>query len=180
MGSLDPASQMTDYHTLVQVETVAEHLGDTSWALIDCGFDLADPDAGERAYRKAHIPGAHYAHLDLDLAGPVTPTSGRHPLPHPDALAARFSAWGIDGRSQLIAYDAAGKEVGRGFDILDNKATVNVPLQSGDNTVGFHVEALDGIARRYVGFDWIRIHREEGIDDLPLQEYGEGARSGER
>ena len=99
---------MTDYHTLVQVETVAEHLGDRSWVVIDCGFDLADPDAGELAYRKAHVPGAHYAHLDRDLAGPVTPTSGRHPLPNPGAVAARLTAWGADEHSQLIAYDASG------------------------------------------------------------------------
>jgi thiosulfate/3-mercaptopyruvate sulfurtransferase len=99
---------MTEYHTLIQVETVAERLGNPTWVLVDCGFDLADPDAGERAYREAHVPGAHYAHLDRDLAAPITPASGRHPLPDPETLAARLAAWGADEHSQLIAYDASG------------------------------------------------------------------------
>ena len=31
--------------------------------IIDCGFDLADTDAGERAYVAGHIPGAHHIPL---------------------------------------------------------------------------------------------------------------------
>ena len=53
--------------------------------LLDCSFDLADPDAGERAWRQAHLPGAHYLHLDRDLSGAKTDAQGRfrgrHPLP---------------------------------------------------------------------------------------------------
>ncbi|MFX7800617.1 hypothetical protein ABTK24_19185, partial [Acinetobacter baumannii] len=40
--------------------------------ILDCSFDLADPEAGERAYAAGHVPGAFYLHLDRDLAGPKT------------------------------------------------------------------------------------------------------------
>lgn len=87
---------------------MAGHLRDPAWVLVDCGFDLNDPDAGARAYRDAHLPGAVYAHLNRDLAGPITPRSGRHPLPDSEALAGKLTGWGGDNDSQLIAYDASG------------------------------------------------------------------------
>lgn len=78
--------------------------------LLDCGFDLADPAAGERAYAAGHLPGARYAHLDRDLSGPkTTPAAGgRHPLPARDAFAARAGAWGIAPGVRVVAYDAQG------------------------------------------------------------------------
>ena len=75
------------------------------WVVIDCRFDLARPDWGRQAHSQARIPGALYAHLDHDLSGPVTPGSGRHPLPAPAALEATFSRFGIDESVQVIAYD---------------------------------------------------------------------------
>ncbi|MBI5040221.1 MAG: sulfurtransferase, partial [Gammaproteobacteria bacterium] len=64
---------------LVTATELAEHLDDPDWRIIDCRFDLNQPETGEAAYREAHIPGALYAHLDRDLSGPITPASGRHP-----------------------------------------------------------------------------------------------------
>ncbi|HEY0940778.1 MAG TPA: sulfurtransferase [Steroidobacter sp.] len=92
--------------TLVSVDTLAAHLQDPRWLIVDCRFDLAQPAAGEAAYRAGHIPGAVYAHLDRDLSSPITPTSGRHPLPHPEHFAATASRWGITPETQVIAYDA--------------------------------------------------------------------------
>lgn len=94
--------------TLVSAQTLARHLDDPAWVVVDCRFSLADPSAGERAYAEGHIPGARYAHLDRDLSSHITPTSGRHPLPDPPGLAARLGAWGIDSRTQVVAYDDAG------------------------------------------------------------------------
>ena len=56
------------FETLVDRSTVAAHLEDPDWLLFDCRFDLADPEAGRRAYRDGHLPGAVYVHLDDDLA----------------------------------------------------------------------------------------------------------------
>jgi thiosulfate/3-mercaptopyruvate sulfurtransferase len=91
--------------TLLDVNALAARLGDSNLVVIDCRFDLTRPAWGESAYAEAHIPGARYAHLDRDLAGPVGPTTGRHPLPSPDALAERASAWGIDDNVRVVAYD---------------------------------------------------------------------------
>ncbi|WP_405220592.1 sulfurtransferase [Lentisalinibacter sediminis] len=75
--------------------------------VVDCRFVLSDPDAGRRAYATGHLPGAVYAHLDNDLAGPVTPRSGRHPLPDPGHFAAVLGAWDIRPDTLVVAYDDA-------------------------------------------------------------------------
>jgi thiosulfate/3-mercaptopyruvate sulfurtransferase len=93
------------YKTIVDCQTLAGHLHDPDWVVVDCRFTLSDPEAGRRAYAAAHIPGARYAHLDDDLSGPRTATSGRHPLPDPQVLAKKFSAWGISRGKQLVCYD---------------------------------------------------------------------------
>jgi len=76
--------------------------------VVDCRFDLMNPDAGRRAYQAGHIPGARYADLNRDLSSPVTPgVTGRHPLPEPAVLAAKLGAWGISSDSLVVAYDDA-------------------------------------------------------------------------
>lgn len=92
------------YTTLVDTQMLERHL-ESDWRIFDCRFVLADPPAGERAYRTSHIPGARYLHLDRVLTGPVTPQSGRHPLPDPEGLAAKLAAAGVGTTTQVIAYD---------------------------------------------------------------------------
>jgi thiosulfate/3-mercaptopyruvate sulfurtransferase len=96
------------FTTIIDPAEVARHLADPQWVIVDCRFDLAKPDAGRQQYRAGHIPGARYAHLNEDLSGPITPRTGRHPLPPADEFARRLGAWGIDGRAQVVAYDEAG------------------------------------------------------------------------
>jgi thiosulfate/3-mercaptopyruvate sulfurtransferase len=93
------------FTTLIEPAELATHLEDPRWAIIDCRFDLARPEWGERAWAAGHIPHALYAHLDRDLSGPCSAASGRHPLPAVQALAATFGRFGIDERVQVIAYD---------------------------------------------------------------------------
>lgn len=92
--------------TLVSAATLGQHLTDSHWLVVDCRFDLTQPAAGEAAYGAGHIPGAIYAHLDRDLSSPITPTTGRHPLPDPERFAATLSRWGVGADTQVIAYDA--------------------------------------------------------------------------
>jgi len=73
--------------------------------VIDCRFDLRDPEGGRRAYLLGHIPGARYADLAKDLSAPVNPSSGRHPLPAPQDFAATLDSLGIGLRTQVVAYD---------------------------------------------------------------------------
>lgn len=92
--------------TLVSAADLAARTSDSNWLIADCRFDLAQPQAGEAAYREGHIPNAVYAHLDRHLSAPVSATTGRHPLPDPDAFAATLSAWGVSTATQVVAYDA--------------------------------------------------------------------------
>ena len=97
------------FMTLIDPDALRPHLGDDTWALVDCRFALDDPARGRRAYQAGHIPGAVYAHLDDDLSGPVEPgVTGRHPLPDPETFAERLGRWGIDNETQVVAYDDAG------------------------------------------------------------------------
>jgi len=95
------------FSTLLQPADLMGHLADPHWLVVDCRFELADPAAGERAWRDGHIPGALYGHLDRDLSGPVTPRTGRHPLPPPESFAATLSRWGVGPGTQVVAYDAS-------------------------------------------------------------------------
>lgn len=80
--------------------------------LLDCGFDLGDAGAGERAFLGGHLPGAQYAHLERELSGPKAAAGaasrGRHPLPDRAAFAAQAGRWGIAPGLQVLAYDAQG------------------------------------------------------------------------
>jgi thiosulfate/3-mercaptopyruvate sulfurtransferase len=93
------------YRTLVDCHTLALHLHDPDWVIVDCRFALSDPGIGQRAYVAGHIPGARYAHLNDDLSSTITAASGRHPLPDPAVLAEKLGAWGIDRSKQVVAYD---------------------------------------------------------------------------
>ncbi len=95
------------FTTLISAsELAAAHATDDNWLIVDCRFDLANPDSGELAYREGHIPGAVYAHLDRDLSSPITPETGRHPLPNPERFAQRLGEWGVSPTTQVVAYDA--------------------------------------------------------------------------
>ena len=94
-----------EFTTLVTTFELASHLDRRDWVVVDCRFDLADPAAGERAYRESHIPGAVYASLDRDLSGAKTGTNGRHPLPDHARLAGTFGNWGITTGIQVVACD---------------------------------------------------------------------------
>jgi thiosulfate/3-mercaptopyruvate sulfurtransferase len=93
------------YTTLIETAELAAALADPRCAIIDCRFDLAQPDCGARVYAVGHIPHALYAHLDRDLAGAPRAGSGRHPLPSRAEWTARLSHWGIDESVQVVAYD---------------------------------------------------------------------------
>ena len=95
------------FTTTIDVASLKSLIGNPGVAILDCRFDLAAPGAGRQAYLREHIRGARYADLNRDLSGPVTSSSGRHPLPAPDLIAARLGELGVGDSSQVIAYDEA-------------------------------------------------------------------------
>lgn len=97
------------HSTLISVPELQSLLaGSAPTVLLDCGFDLADTAAGERAYAASHLPGARYVHLDRDLSSAKTGRNGRHPLPRFDEWAARVGRLGITPGVQVVCYDGQG------------------------------------------------------------------------
>jgi thiosulfate/3-mercaptopyruvate sulfurtransferase len=91
--------------TLVDPATLQPHLNADDLVVVDCRFDLGNPDAGRKAYQQQHVPGAVYADLDNDLSGPPLTDHGRHPLPSPARMRQVFGQLGIDKTKQVVAYD---------------------------------------------------------------------------
>jgi len=130
---------------------LATTLGDRQLRIVDCRFDLMAPEAGREAWLESHIPGAVYADLDRDLSGPVTPDTGRHPLPAVERAVETFSRLGIDANTRVVVYDDSnGAIASRAWWLLrwlgHRHATVldgglqawrsnNLPLESGGQEV---------------------------------------------
>lgn len=93
---------------LISVERLAAILDRDDVVVADCRFALDDTEAGRRAYKETHIPGAVYFHLDEDLSSPIREHGGRHPLPDPGTLAEKLGKAGIGPGVKVIAYDNAG------------------------------------------------------------------------
>ncbi len=92
---------------IIEVTDLEAMLGDPDVRIIDCRFDLGNPAAGLDAWQAGHIPGAVFADLDKDLSGSLGPTTGRHPLPRPEALERSLARLGVSAEHQVIVYDDA-------------------------------------------------------------------------
>jgi thiosulfate/3-mercaptopyruvate sulfurtransferase len=99
------------FKTLIDVDSLRKLLGETQLAIVDCRFDLMNPDAGRQGYLRAHIPGARYTDLNRDLSAPIAAHTGRHPLPAPESFAVRLEALGIGNDTQVVAYDDANGSI---------------------------------------------------------------------
>ena len=93
---------------LITASQLAASLGRDDLCVIDCRFDLMRPADGRRAWLDGHIPGAVYADLDKDLAGPTSAKSGRHPLPDVRRIEERLGQWGVGNNTEVVVYDAGG------------------------------------------------------------------------
>src|SRR4051812_46336608 len=95
---------MRPFTTLIDVAALQSR-SPADLALFDCRAELGDPHWGEAQFAEAHIPGAQFLHLDRDLSSPITASSGRHPLPDPQAFARRMGELGAGADTQIVAYD---------------------------------------------------------------------------
>ncbi|KJH69126.1 sulfurtransferase [Chromobacterium violaceum] len=92
------------YTTLISCRQLMEAPAE-SLIVLDCRFQLDNPDYGHAAYEQGHIPGAHYLHLDYHLSGSKNGQNGRHPLPDGQRLAVDLGALGVGENTQVVAYD---------------------------------------------------------------------------
>lgn len=93
---------------IVSPKWLLARLYESEQTIVDCRFTLAEPEAGRQAYEVDHIPGAIYLDLKKDLSAPAGDHGGRHPLPDPEAFAARLAKLGIGNETRVIAYDDEG------------------------------------------------------------------------
>jgi len=102
----------TLFKTLIDAATLAQHVTDPRWVVLDCRHDLMNPAFGRDAFAAGHIPGAQFAGIDDDLSGPKNANDasfrGRHPLPARAALIDTLRRFGIGDDTQVVAYDAHG------------------------------------------------------------------------
>jgi thiosulfate/3-mercaptopyruvate sulfurtransferase len=98
---------MGNHDSLIEVSALQRLIGAADCRIVDCRFDLMQPEKGREEYLAGHIPGAVFADLDKDLAGPVSDATGRHPLPDVEAFKATLEGFGIDARTRVVAYDYA-------------------------------------------------------------------------
>jgi thiosulfate/3-mercaptopyruvate sulfurtransferase len=93
---------------LIRTRELHENLQNPEWCVVDCRFELSQPEKGLSEYLAGHIPGAVYAHLDRDLAAPVSAATGRHPLPQPARFEGTLGRLGISRDSRVVVYDQGG------------------------------------------------------------------------
>tara|TARA_R110000782_G_C14818323_1_gene413527 strand:+ start:1059 stop:1934 length:876 start_codon:yes stop_codon:yes gene_type:complete len=97
-----------DFTTIISIADAAKAIAAGQCRVFDCSFDLTNPDKGRAIHATSHLPGAHYLHLDEDLAGAPSGTNGRHPLPDPLAFTTLLRSKGLNSGEQVIAYDNVG------------------------------------------------------------------------
>lgn len=97
--------------------------------IIDVRWTMNGPDPD--AYKRGHIPGAHFADLDDVFADPPG-TAGRHPLPDVDELRSWASVHGITPRTHVVVYDdAAGLPASRAWWCLKWAGVASVSILNG-------------------------------------------------
>jgi len=97
---------MSEWTTLVSGEELHAASGRDDLVVIDARVQLTDRAATERAYREAHIPGAHFADLENDLSDHRKVHAGRHPWPDSADFTAALGRWGVTPAHQVVVYDA--------------------------------------------------------------------------
>lgn len=123
---------MGDFTGLILPTDAESHLDDPDCRIVDCRFDLSKPHAGHAAFFEAHIPGAVYADLNKDLAAPLRPDTGRHPLPDIAVLESTFGSLGIGGDTEVIVYDSgSGAMAARAWWLLRWLGHTHVTLLDG-------------------------------------------------
>lgn len=95
---------MNAEHLLISVADLEHSLSNTHLRVVDCRWNLMDPNEGRLKFNESHIPTAQYVALEPDLSDPAG-KSGRHPLPSKSRFAQVLGNKGINNDSTVIAYD---------------------------------------------------------------------------
>ena len=78
------------------------------YQVVDCRWELGNPERGRELYLAGHIPGASFLDVDADLSDLSVPDAGRHPLPLAERFAAAAGRAGIGAGVFVVAYGSLG------------------------------------------------------------------------
>lgn len=96
---------------LVDVDWLADHLGDDDLVILDCSVEFVTDDRGMRpvsgrdAYEASHIPGASFADLIADLSD--TDREIGFAVPSPEAFCEAMGRLGVGDSSRVVLYDSS-------------------------------------------------------------------------
>ncbi|WP_412034062.1 sulfurtransferase [Pollutimonas sp. M17] len=93
------------YKLLISADELRRELPARDWLVFDVRHDLADHQAGRRAYEQGHIPGALFLDHETQLSAAKTGSNGRHPLPGRGDFAILMRLQGLTRQSQVVVYD---------------------------------------------------------------------------
>lgn len=99
----------------MEKEWLVDQLENKEVVIVDCRFDLSEPNLGKIRYKENHIPGAFYFDLKKQLSSPVSKHGGRHPLPEPNQFKKEIEKAGIDNAKTVITYDEGGGQYASRF-----------------------------------------------------------------
>lgn len=107
---------------LISTSDLANRLGDPKLRILDARWYLDPGRKGLDAYRAGHLPGAYFADIANDFAGPGGKRGGplgRHPFPSPAQAQNVIRLYGITPGVKVVAYDdAAGAIAARVWFVL--------------------------------------------------------------
>lgn len=93
---------------LITSDELKSNIAQPGCIVFDVRHDLADHQAGRRAYEAGHIPGALYLDHEQQLSAPRTGHNGRHPLPDLADFAALMCFEGVTSDARVVVYDDSG------------------------------------------------------------------------
>ncbi|MBK5251707.1 MAG: sulfurtransferase [Peptostreptococcaceae bacterium] len=92
-------------NTFIKIDELKERLKDENIKVIDCRFDLFNPEYGEKAYTENHIQGAFFLDVNKDICGEKQEHGGARPIPHTGVFAGKLEVMGISDSTTIVLYD---------------------------------------------------------------------------
>ncbi len=92
-------------NTFIKIDELKKRLKDKNIIIIDCRFDLFNPEYGEKAYMEKHIEGAFFLDVNKDICGDKKVNGGARPVPNTEVFVGKLEAIGISDLTTIVLYD---------------------------------------------------------------------------
>ncbi|TCO75195.1 sulfurtransferase [Marinisporobacter balticus] len=89
----------------INTKCLFENLEKDHIVIVDCRFDLFDPEYGRSVYEAAHVEHAFYLDMNTDLSGEKKEHGGSRPLSDLDVFRKKLEHMGIDNDTTIVIYD---------------------------------------------------------------------------